>query len=57
MTEIFYASPERTMSYRFGFTSSRTSGMWAKMDPYRPGRYYRSVIGKLSITAAQWRAS
>jgi hypothetical protein len=56
MKEIFYASPARTMSYRFGFTSSRTSGMWAKMDPYRPGRYFRSVIGKLSLTAAQWRA-
>jgi len=55
MKQIFYASPERTMKYRFGFTSSRTSGMWAVMDPYRPSRYYRSVIGKLSLTAGAWR--
>ena len=55
--EIFYASPNRTMTYRFSFTSSRTSGMTGILDPYRPSRYYRSVIGKLSVTAAQWRAS
>ena len=55
--EIFFSSPSRTMSYRFHFTSTRTSGMTASMDPYKPSRYYRSVIGKLSITANQWRAS
>ena len=57
MREIFFASPNRTMSYRFHFTSSRTSWAIASMDPYRAGKYYRSVIGKLSVTAAQWRAS
>jgi hypothetical protein len=57
MREIFFASPSRTMSYRFHFTSNRTSGVVASMDPYKPGKYYRSVIGKLSVTAAQWRAS
>jgi hypothetical protein len=55
--EIFFASPNRTMTYRFHFTSSRTSGMVASMDPYKPSRYYRSVIGKLSVTANQWRSS
>jgi hypothetical protein len=25
------------------------------MDPYEPNRYYRSVIGKLAVTAADWR--
>jgi hypothetical protein len=45
------------MTYRFHFTSGRTSWAIASMDPYRAGKYYRSVIGKLQITAAQWRAS
>jgi len=57
MREIFFASPYRTMSYRFHFVSSRTSWAVASMDPYRAGKYYRSVIGKLSVTAAEWRAS
>jgi len=57
MKEIFWASPNRTMSYRFHFTSSRTSGAIASMDPYKPSRYYRSVIGKLSVTANTWRSS
>jgi hypothetical protein len=57
MREIFFSSPNRTMSYRFHFTSNRTSWATASMDPYKPSRYYRSVIGKLSVTAAQWRAS
>ena len=57
MKEIFWASPNRPVSYRIGFTSSRTTGMTAQMDPYKPSRYYRSVIGKLTVTAAQWRDS
>ena len=57
MREIFYASPSRTMSYRFNFTSSRTPGAVGTADPYRPSRYYRSVVGFLSTTAAAWRGS
>ena len=57
MREIFFSSPYRTMSYRFNFSSNRTVWATASMDPYRPGKYYRSVIGKLSLTAADWRAS
>ncbi len=57
MREIFYASPSRTMSYRFNFTSSRTSGVTGTADPYKPSRYYRSVVGFLSTTAAAWRSS
>jgi hypothetical protein len=57
MRDIFFASPNRTMSYRFHFSSVRTPGATASADPYRPGRYYRSVIGKLSTTAADWRGS
>ena len=57
MREIFFNSPNRTMTYRFHFASNRTSWAVASMDPYKPSRYYRSVIGKLSVTAAEWRAS
>jgi len=34
----------------------RSVGARALMDPYAPSRYYRSVIGVLSMTAATWRA-
>jgi len=57
MKQIFWSSPNKTGTHRFSFASNRTSGMRAQMDPYKPSRYYRSVIGKLSITAAQWRNS
>lgn len=55
--EIFWSSPYRTVSYKFSFASSRTAGMVAVLDPAKPGRYYRSVIGKMKVTAAQWRSS
>lgn len=56
MTDLFWTDPSETRSYRFSFTSSRTSGATAKMDPYKPSRYYRSVIGKLGTTVGDWRA-
>jgi hypothetical protein len=34
----------------------RTPGTSAQMDPYKPSRYYRSVIGWLGITVGDWRA-
>jgi hypothetical protein len=55
MSQIFWADPSRTGSYDIAFSSSRTSGARAILDPYRPSRYYRSVIGNLSMTASQWR--
>jgi hypothetical protein len=55
MRQIFWSSPLATRSYAWSFTSSRTSGMTAISDPYAPSRYYRSVIGKLDMTAATWR--
>jgi hypothetical protein len=57
MKAIFWASPSKTGSYKFSFSSTRTSGMTAQMDPYKPSRYYRSVIGDLSVTAGAWRGS
>lgn len=55
MGQIFWTSPSRTWIYRHAFSSSRTPGTWAYMDPDRPGKYYRSVIGVTTTTAAAWR--
>ncbi len=56
MASLFYTDPNRTMTYRFGFTSNRLSGVTARMDPYRLHRYYRSVIGHLGTTVGDWRS-
>jgi hypothetical protein len=55
MSQLFYSDPARTMTYRFSFTSTRTPGATARMDPYAPSRYYRSVIGFLGMTVGTWR--
>lgn len=56
MSRIFWGSPDNNTDYRnFTFDSARTPGMWAIMDPYAPSRYYRSVIGRLDVSAADWR--
>jgi hypothetical protein len=57
MKEIFWADPARTTRYSFGFTSSRTPGKSAIMDPYAPNRYYHSVIGDLGMTTVSWRSA
>jgi hypothetical protein len=36
MTSLFWNDPNRTMDYRFSFSSSRISGVSARMDPYKP---------------------
>ena len=56
MSQIFWSSPNSKKTYSFGFSSVRTSGMKAIMDPAKPGKYYRSVIGNLGLTAATWRS-
>jgi hypothetical protein len=54
---IFRSSPSWSGAYDFQFSSSRTPGYRAWMDPYAPSRYYRSVIGNLSLTATTIRGS
>jgi hypothetical protein len=54
--QTFWADPTRSGAYDFGFSSVRNPGKTAIMDPRSPGRYYRSVIGDLGMTAASWRA-
>ncbi|HYO43296.1 MAG TPA: hypothetical protein VES19_08875 [Candidatus Limnocylindrales bacterium] len=57
LSKLFWADPTRDGAYDFAFTSSRTAGATAIMDPYAPGRYYRSVIGFLGTTIGDWRAA
>ena len=56
MSSLFWTDSKETYTYRFSFNSSKIDGVKARMDPYAPGRYYRSVIGKLSTTIGDWRA-
>jgi hypothetical protein len=56
MADIFWSAPSATRTYSFGFPSVRSVGASVLMDPYAPSRYYRSVVGVLSMTAATWRA-
>ena len=55
--QIFWSDPARKGAYDFTFSSVRTPGKVAIMDPYAPSRYYRSVIGDLSMTATTWRSA
>ncbi len=55
LLDIFWSSPDRTWDYRASFTSVRTPGTTVVLDPREPGRYLRSVVGDLSMTAVHWR--
>jgi len=55
LSRVFWTDPAKTGDRKFGFTSTRTKGASAIMDPYAPGRYYRSVIGFLDSTVGEWR--
>ena len=54
--EIFWSADNAHRGYRSWYNGSR-SPIWARaiLDPTRPGRYYRSVIGELGMTASEWR--
>ena len=54
--QMFWSDPTRDGRYDFGFASARTPGKHAIMDPLGAGRYYRSVIGDLDMTAPAWRS-
>jgi hypothetical protein len=56
MDTIFMTSPSASSARDFWITSTRTYWARAHMDPPQAGKYWRSVIGNLSLTAAQWRA-
>jgi hypothetical protein len=56
MLQIFWSSSDKTYTYHNYYASSRTSGAVGGLDPYKPGKYYRSLMGWLSTTATAWRA-
>jgi hypothetical protein len=56
MVKLFWTDPNRTRTYAFGFRSRHFASVRAKMDPYAPNRYYRSVIGYLGRTVGDWRS-
>jgi hypothetical protein len=55
MQRIFWLAPNKTARYTIQFGSARYPGARALMDPYASGRYYRSMIGSLGMTATTWR--
>lgn len=54
---IFTSSSNWVGAYDFKFGSVRTPGYTAWMAPKAVGRYYRSVVGNLNLTAATFRSS
>jgi hypothetical protein len=56
MNNIFMSHPSAGDTRDFYFYSSRTSWARAHLDPPRAGKYWRSAIGNLALTASQWRA-
>ena len=55
LQQVFWSSPKATRTYKSGFQSSRTKGAIANMDPAKPGKYYRSVIGNIFSVVSSWR--
>jgi hypothetical protein len=55
MKQIFWSDPARVGAFDFTFSSVRTPGKTAILDPKSGSRYYRSVIGTLGMTATTWR--
>ncbi len=55
MSQIFWSDPARKVTYKSTFSSVRTAGATGILDPYKPGAYYRSIVGHLSMTASTWR--
>ncbi len=54
---IFKSSSNFSGAYDFQFQSARNPLYRAWMDPKAPGRYYRSVVGNLNLSAATIRTS
>ena len=55
MKQIYWSDPTASGAYDWSFSSSRTSGKTAIVDPKYGKYYYRSVIGDLGMTATSWR--
>jgi hypothetical protein len=56
MDSILMSHSSASGARDFRFSSSRTYWAKAHMDPPQAGKYWRSVIGALGLSASQWRA-
>ncbi len=57
MDSIFMSHSAASGARDFKFESSRTGWARAHMDPPRAGKYWRSLVGDLGLTAAEWRSA
>ena len=56
MREIFWSDPTADGRYDLSYPSHRTPGKHLLMDPLGKGRYYRSLVGDLDMSAKVWRS-
>ncbi len=56
MDSILMSHPSASGARDFRFASARTTWARAHLDPPQAGKYWRSAIGNLALTATQWRA-
>ncbi len=56
MDSILMSHPDASSARDFTFTSTRTTWARARVDPPRSNKYWRSLIGDLQLTAAEFRA-
>jgi len=57
LTQIWWSDPAKDGRWDFGFNSTRTPGVRASVDPLSgSNRYYRSLVGDIWMTAADWRS-
>jgi hypothetical protein len=57
MDQIFMGHPDASGYRDFWFSSVRTEGSKAHSDPPKAGKYWRSLIGNLTLKASTWRTS
>lgn len=55
MDSILMSHPDASSARDFTFTSTRTTWARAHVDPPRSNKYWRSLIGDLGLTAAEFR--
>lgn len=52
--ELFWSTSAATRTWALAFASRQVSGASVLMDPYRPSRYFRSVVGRIDRPISAW---